>query len=66
MDVKDIVKKYLDKNRFDGLYCAGKCGCSKYNLMPCDGPCGNCVAGSTTTIVANGQYVPKPEQAEVN
>jgi len=36
MTVKDIVKKYLEENGFDGLF-TDDCGCAKGNLAPfCD------------------------------
>ena len=34
--VKAIVKTYLTKNGFDGLY-SDDCGCFIRDLMPCDG-----------------------------
>ena len=36
MTVKEIVKDYLEKNGYDGLWCEGCCGCGLYNLMPCE------------------------------
>ena len=33
MNVKEIVKKYLDENGFDGL-CGFHCGCEKDDLAP--------------------------------
>jgi len=35
MTVKEIVKKYLEINGFDGL-CGESCGCSKDDLFLCD------------------------------
>jgi hypothetical protein len=35
MNVKDIVKKYLEENNFDGLVNRGKCSCKIRDLMPC-------------------------------
>lgn len=36
MTVKDIVKKYLEENDFDGLYSPnGFCACRLEDLMPC-------------------------------
>ncbi len=35
MNLRDIVKKYLEDNGYEGL--AGKyCGCENNDLMPCD------------------------------
>ena len=34
MKVREIVKKYLTENGFDGLFQA-ECGCSLVDLMPC-------------------------------
>jgi hypothetical protein len=42
MTCKEIIKKYLADNGFDGL-CGDGCGCPIGDLMPCEGPCGDCV-----------------------
>ena len=34
--VKEILKKYLNDNGFDGLYYPGECACKKDDLAPCD------------------------------
>ena len=34
MSVKEIVKKYLENNGYDGLY-NEICGCQNSDLMPC-------------------------------
>lgn len=44
MHVKEIVKKYLEENGFDGLYCED-CGCDKNDLISCDEYCGFCSPG---------------------
>jgi hypothetical protein len=36
MDVKEIVKEYLEKNGFDGL-CCEECGCGIDDLFACEG-----------------------------
>jgi len=36
LTVKEIVKKYLEENGFDGLYNPGECACKKDDLMPCE------------------------------
>ena len=48
MDVRGIVKKYLDDNKFDGLWSPEDCACEKDNLFPCDGPNGDCLPGHKT------------------
>ena len=35
MTVREIIKKYLEENGFDGLYNPGECACKKDDLMPC-------------------------------
>jgi hypothetical protein len=37
MTIKDIVKEWLDKHGYDGLYTI-ECGCFLDDLMPCDTP----------------------------
>jgi len=41
MTVKEIVKKYLEDNGYDGL-CCPYCGCEINDLMPCDSVSGEC------------------------
>ena len=36
MNVKKIVKEYLEKNGFDGLYTPGECSCKLEDLIQCD------------------------------
>lgn len=36
MTVKNIVKKFLDDNGYDGLFHDNDCGCLKDELCPCD------------------------------
>jgi hypothetical protein len=48
MNVRDIVRIYLLKHRYEGLYTSGGCACRLCNLMPCDelhGDCGDCEPG---------------------
>lgn len=46
MTLKDIVRAYLIKWRYDGLYNAdGGCACKLDNLMPCDEPGCGCEPG---------------------
>ena len=46
MDVKEIVKKYLKDNGYDGLVRLDvECGCKLDDLMPCNGPEVDCEPG---------------------
>jgi hypothetical protein len=46
MDVKEIVKKYLEENGYDGLWLPGfYCGCFLSDIMPCTQPEMICEAG---------------------
>lgn len=40
MTVREIVKKYLKENGFDGLW-KGECGCEITDLWPCEDFMGN-------------------------
>lgn len=39
--VRDVVRRYLTKNGYDGL-CGAFCACSTEDLMPCEDGCGGC------------------------
>lgn len=41
MNIKEIIKEYLEENGYDGL-CNDECGCSNYDLMCCGEPNTNC------------------------
>lgn len=44
--VKEIVKKWLIDNKYDGLCDPDyECGCEVNDLMPCDMPNVDCMAG---------------------
>jgi hypothetical protein len=46
MAVKEIVKKYLEDNGFDGLFSdSWECGCEIDDLMPCEEPQQACEPG---------------------
>ncbi len=49
MTLKDIIKEWLIKNGYEGLYendsSYDGCGCAVEDLMPCDEPSINCMAG---------------------
>lgn len=46
MDVKDIVKKYLEENGFHGLYEPdNECACESRDLFPCGENPQYCIAG---------------------
>lgn len=44
MNVKEIIKKYLMENGYNGL-CCEDCGCFINDLIPCDDVCDHCVPG---------------------
>lgn len=44
MKVKEIIKKYLIENGYDGLY-GDDCGCDLDDLIPCDNDCSMCEPG---------------------
>ena len=43
--IAKIVEDWLEKNGYDGLFYAGKCGCFNSILMPCGTPNHGCEAG---------------------
>lgn len=45
MNVKEIVKKYLKDNGYDGLFMCGECACKLDDLAPCCGTMADCQAG---------------------
>jgi hypothetical protein len=46
MTCKEIVKEYLTKNGYDGLYKPdAPCGCELADFMPCEGEVLDCQAG---------------------
>ncbi len=45
MTISEIVKEYLIKNGYDGLYQKGECACIIADLFPCSEPSENCTAG---------------------
>ncbi len=50
MELKDIVKKYLDDNGYDGLLSEdAECACDKDDLFPCGEPSARCTAGYKIT-----------------
>lgn len=55
-DCLRIVKEYLEKNGFDGLWNPfGECACEISELMPCDGNCAECRPGYKV-IPPEGEY----------
>jgi len=42
VDVREIVKTYLEKNGYDGLFKYDYCACGLDELMPCDEPSPHC------------------------
>ena len=55
MNAKEIVRRWLNRNGYDGLYCR-ECGCHVSDLMPCDESCARCSAGYAR-IAADGEPV---------
>jgi len=49
MNIKQIVEKYLTENNLDGLAMSDCCACKIDDLMPCDEPSTDCVAGKIKT-----------------
>lgn len=45
MEVKEIVKKYLEDNGYGGLYDGEECGCEVEDLAPCGEMPDTCIAG---------------------
>ena len=46
MDIREIVRLWLEQNGYDGLYWPWlECGCFLDDLMPCDEPSCRCTAG---------------------
>lgn len=45
MNVKEIVKEYLVKHKYDGLYVPGECACKLDDFVPCDEISMDCKAG---------------------
>jgi hypothetical protein len=39
--VKEIIKEYLERNGFDGLWSEDDCGCENSDLFPCEGEYGS-------------------------
>lgn len=35
MNSREIIRKYLKENNYDGLFCDGECGCQIDDLFPC-------------------------------
>lgn len=64
MTVKEIIKKYLEDNGFDGLW-DDDCGCDVDDLMPCDGPADRCAAGYKCPGTGDSDYNIGPEKHNV-
>ena len=45
MNVREIVKKWLEDNGYDGLQHKADCGCQLSDLIPCDEDCSECTPG---------------------
>ena len=53
MTVKEIIKGWLIKNNYNGLY-NEECGCFLYDLIPCCENCADCIAGHTVLLEEGG------------
>jgi hypothetical protein len=53
MTLREIVKKFLEDNGFDGLFSEYDCACEKDDLMPCDEPRTDCQPGYKTPCPAD-------------
>lgn len=64
MDVREIIKKYLVDNEYDGLVNEdGECGCQVGDLFPCGDPSPFCEAGHKLILEPPGHpdyFVIKP------
>ena len=60
MTIKEIVKKYLEENGYDGLASPDlECGCPIDDLMPCDKPnAEECVSGHKSNVDGDIIFVP--------
>ena len=56
MDVKDIVKEYLNTNGFDGLFHPDQCACLKDDVAPCDNIGLECQAGYRTAAEPDSEH----------
>lgn len=46
MTVREIIEKYLEDNKLDGLFSdGGECACEKGDLFPCGEPFEDCEPG---------------------
>lgn len=60
--VKEIVKRYLVENEFNGLYCdLLECGCKVHDLMPCNCFNGDCIAGYVA-MDEHGDWITQEEK----
>jgi len=63
-NVKEIVKEYLERNGFDGLWFSDGCGCCIEDLMPCDGNVSLCEPGYKQII--DGDWIIGPNKVGSN
>jgi len=63
MNAKEIVKKYLIENGYDGL-CAYDCGCYLEDLVPCGEDMSECVPGYK--IIVQGDWFITSDKKELN
>jgi len=56
MELRDIVKQWLEANVYDGLYNSYlDCACEITDLMPCGNPSLECSAGTKTECDCKGE-----------
>ena len=55
--VEEIIKEYLTKNEFHGLYNSDvDCACKLDDLFPCGGVCTECTVGYLQPSDENSEY----------
>lgn len=56
MTVKEIIRKYLENHKCDGL-AGNDCGCCMNDLFPCDSYFGECAPGYAVKCLACGNDI---------
>lgn len=52
-DVIYMVREYLEKNGYDGLYYPGECACTIKDIAPCGQIDGSCIAGHYISLACD-------------
>lgn len=63
--VKEIVKKYLEDNGYDGLFSEYECGCLNDDLILCQDDCLNCKPGYRCVGDDDYDYYVKAEKENI-